>query len=348
MRMLRLIVTSIFLVLAASLTFAAKVEHLYQAKVPVTAQTAAERVGAIRQGLQDVLVRVSGNSAVLTLPELQDSVKQADKFLDGYSYQTDPQSGDLSVVLNFSPAAIKGILRELHQAMWGSERPLLVVWVSEKQDARVDSSALSIDGLLRAQVQEWAERRGIPVIFPVMDLTDISHNWLTEDGQLSPQLRAELQRYHADGVLQVDFIQGNNLQWQSQWQLLSPSQQLRWQFSGNHSQALAKQGMNAVADSLAAQYAVLENVDAPNAVDIRVSNVSSLPIYAKVMQYLKKLGPVSEVEVVDVSKDSVLFRLLLLSDKAGLAQAMRFQPMLKPQTQPNNQQDSVLHYRYQT
>ena len=66
---------------------AVEVTGLYEAEVPVTSQSAAERVAAIHTALEEVLVKVSGNAEVLQRPELKSLLDQAEQWVQRYQYR---------------------------------------------------------------------------------------------------------------------------------------------------------------------------------------------------------------------------------------------------------------------
>ena len=101
-----LVIRRSILLLAAIVPFcfnahAVIVEDLYSATVPVFDQSENKRRQAIRQGLSDVLVKLTGSRTVLADPGVQGILDQAQKYLVEYGYvdqppvaQVDNQVGD--------------------------------------------------------------------------------------------------------------------------------------------------------------------------------------------------------------------------------------------------------------
>ena len=90
--------TRVFAVLACLATLlaasgavrAVEVTGLYEAEVPVSGQSTAERVAASRTALEEVLVKVSGNADVAQLPQLEPLLSQAEQWVQRYQYRAVP------------------------------------------------------------------------------------------------------------------------------------------------------------------------------------------------------------------------------------------------------------------
>jgi len=67
--------------------------------VPVQSTDSAERAKQISQALAQVLVKVSGNTAISSLPAVASQLAHADSFVQKYSYQRELKSGIEQVFL---------------------------------------------------------------------------------------------------------------------------------------------------------------------------------------------------------------------------------------------------------
>jgi len=85
---------------------------IWEATVPVTAQTPDELKRAAAVGLADVLVGVSGRSEVVQLPAVRAALAGADRYVAQYRYerQSAPEN-TLVLKLKFAQAAVEGLLR---------------------------------------------------------------------------------------------------------------------------------------------------------------------------------------------------------------------------------------------
>ena len=92
-----------------------------------------------------------------------------------------------TLIVSFDGEEIERVLRRAGASFWGADRPLTLIWLAvdwglgEREivaaaDADgLPASARSIDRnqLLRERVEAVAKRRGIPVVFPLMDALDL-------------------------------------------------------------------------------------------------------------------------------------------------------------------------------
>ena len=74
-------------VLACAATGLAAAPGLYTAQVPVASQSDADRAEALKNGLGQVMVRVSGDAGVLTRPEIAKVLPQAERYVQQFQYE---------------------------------------------------------------------------------------------------------------------------------------------------------------------------------------------------------------------------------------------------------------------
>ncbi len=88
---------------------------LYAGSAPVASQSDEDRAVALRAAFSQVIVKLSGNNAVLTRPDVVRAVSKADRYMQSYGYQNDPAQppGHLQLVVQFDRGSIDGLLHEL-------------------------------------------------------------------------------------------------------------------------------------------------------------------------------------------------------------------------------------------
>ena len=67
-----------------------EVPGLYEAEVPVSGQSTAERIAASRTALAEVLIKASGNADVAQLPQIESLLSQAGHWVQSYQYRAAP------------------------------------------------------------------------------------------------------------------------------------------------------------------------------------------------------------------------------------------------------------------
>src|SRR5215468_5510557 len=90
---------------------------LYSAQVPVASQSDEDRAEALKTGLSQVMVRVSGEAGVLSKPEVAKALGQAERYVQQFQYQQDivneggqPQV-HLTLIAQFDRGAVDRLLR---------------------------------------------------------------------------------------------------------------------------------------------------------------------------------------------------------------------------------------------
>ena len=162
--------------------FAVHAGGLYTGQVPVNSQADEERVGALKAALAQVVVKVSGDGAIVNKPEVAKAIAGADKYVQQYEYAQDvvtengqPQAR-LSLVAQFDRDAIDRLIGEAGggarasgesaQAPEVQQNGTYRIWVSgvasAEDYARVIGS-LRRNELLRSVQVEQARGDGVQV-----------------------------------------------------------------------------------------------------------------------------------------------------------------------------------------
>ncbi|WP_299792727.1 DUF2066 domain-containing protein [uncultured Shewanella sp.] len=176
---------------------AAEVSKLDESLVPVNSRSVAERNKAISAGLKSVILKNSGSQSALAHPSIQAVVKQPTTLISQYGYQE--LDGELFLQVSFDHKRIIRLLREAQLPVWGKQRPLTLAWIVE--DSAGERRIINDESLLdsRALFDVESEAKGVPLLFPLMDLDDnmkVSANDVR--GMFADQVAAASQRYRAD------------------------------------------------------------------------------------------------------------------------------------------------------
>ena len=119
----------------------ATVQGLYNASVAVVGQDALERRRGFRLALESVLVKLTGDGVVATLPELDPLMRNASAHVAQYRYRAleataTTQSEPTHVLdVSFAPASLNRALNKLGLPLWGAERPETLLWLAVEETA---------------------------------------------------------------------------------------------------------------------------------------------------------------------------------------------------------------------
>jgi hypothetical protein len=313
---------SLGLMLFSSYGWAVLIPNLYQANVPVTAQDGNAYQQALPLALQQVMVKVSGNSQAKSVEMPALAISQ---LVQAYDYFQSPVTG-LMLRVNFEPQAIAKLLQEVRQNFWGNDRPLLLTWFMLNLPHKPAHLLTSNDNTLNISylLQQHALRRGVPVALP----SHVEELSLLQNSNQQTLLWQASQRYRHDGILIVQcspLAQGN---WQCGWQAHLQYEQISWHTArGTVAQNLAA-GMDQLADALAKRYAVAAN-GVVETITLVISNINDLSAYTKLFNYLRQMQGIQQLQMQSINKGNAVFTLQLAGGTKALQQALAFERNFK-------------------
>ncbi len=287
---------------------ASQVGGLYEVRVPVADQSAAERDRALTEALREVVVRATGSRQAANDQNLPNGAGAVDRIVQQYGYLTTPDGLELHV--RFDPAAVEQMLRQRGLPVWGSERPTTLVWLAIQDGA--DRRLVSADDTAPAgqAFRQAARARAVPVMLPLQDLEDQSKVRFADIwGGFFDDVLSASARYQADAIL-IGRLQRQSGGWSSRWNLYDRGQPRQWNASGEDLAAATAAGADGLADTLSARYA--ERPDATGALDqvrVRIDDVRTLDDYAGLSTFLRSRELVSAARLVSVTGDQAYFEL---------------------------------------
>lgn len=305
----------LFAWLAAGAATAAEVRDLYEAEVAVADQQAEARQQAMRDGLAEVLVRATGYGATAQDPELADLLANASRYVQQYRYRhapaTDTTPATLVLWMSFDANTINQSLRERGQPVWGSARPLLLVWLALETGSERHLVSAAESAAWPA-LEMAARRRGLPLRLPLLDLEDQARVTAADvwGGFQEPVLNASA-RYQPQAVLLGRLYYDRQGVWYARWTLRIGEEALHWDNTGAMPDEVLTAGVESSADALAARFAQVGRLEGGTQLSLRVSDVNSLADYARLLGYLRSLSGVSAVQITAVEPQAVSCRLTL-------------------------------------
>lgn len=109
---------------------AVMVTDLYSVNVAVDDQTDESRKLGIQRAFQQLLIKVSGYQNALINPALMSASQNAERYLQGFSYQQDSFDGQIYLQAWFSKALVVPLVKRAKMPIWGENRPLLINWLA--------------------------------------------------------------------------------------------------------------------------------------------------------------------------------------------------------------------------
>jgi hypothetical protein len=307
---------------------------LFESEVVVSSQSPAERGSALHSALSEVLVRVAGRNDVLDTEPARALLADPGKLVQQYRYYTRPDSQPPVLVLwvRFDEASIRQGLQQQGVSYWGQERPDTLVWLAVEDRGRRYVVAADDDTDVHRQIELAARQRGVPIVFPLMDLEDQSRARFTDiwGGFFDNVLQAS-ERYRPQAVLIGRLNRSASGGWSSRWNLQVGGEPRAWTDSRNSLAQLSQQGINTAADLLAAQFAVAgTGSGSSNSVSIEIRGVDSLADYARTNAYLETLTSVADMQLTRVSGSTLQYALRLNGSLQDLTRTVSIGSVLEP------------------
>jgi hypothetical protein len=323
---------------------AVEVDNLYRVDIAVKDRGGDSMSKAQLAAFKQVLIRIGGTAGVLENPLIKAQLSKTENYMLQFGYL---ESEDAVVRIEFDSARINRLLRQANEGVWGNRRPLVMLWLAKEKDGErtilADSSHSSLPGLIKST----SERRGLPVLLPLMDLDDamqvsVSDIW----GRFQQPLSQASARYAADAQVSAKLFQQGET-WVIDWQLvtLPDNKPLADTVTSKLSGELERivPGMvDQLADQFAAIYAVAGGSLESDELTITVTNVEQPDIYVKVMRQLASLTQVSSVEVVSFNGSNAVFKLGLLGDPASVLSALELDEHLVPLVDEQSSSEEVI------
>lgn len=348
----------------AASAVAVPVEDLYVAEVLVPRASQTQLASGAREGLLEVLVRVSGTTEVSDSPVIRQALSRPQNYYYQYSFESpdEPvQSGDAPeeepddddreaestariLRIYFEPSAIARLLREGGFNVWGSNRPSILLWVavSDGQGRRLLGE--TDDSELVQSFNRQARRRGLPLMYPLLDLED--------EANLSPaavwgfflgRVADASQRYNPDSILTGRVSKIGDDRWSAHWSYFIEERWISVDSTASSIDALVEQVIDRLADNLVSRYAIGSS---RGFVWMRVESVDGLEEYAAVSGYLENLLPVLDSQVVEVSGNEVLYRLSTEGQSRQLVEIIELDKKMVLMNPSAVDRDAVLKYRW--
>ncbi|MCB1859497.1 MAG: DUF2066 domain-containing protein [Gammaproteobacteria bacterium] len=297
--------------------YAARVPDLYQAEAQVSGEDPEQREPAFREALGKVLIKVTGSRSILTRGSLTGGLDDAASFVQQFRYRVDSldDSGKephRSLWVSFDKALVDRFLAERRLPVWSENRPAVLVWLGVEARGKRQLFDPERNQPERTTVEAAAAERGLAMVFPIMDLEDQTQMQVADLwGSFESNIRLASQRYAPEQILTIRMVAAERGLWLGYWSLYDregmPPQ--HWENRGGSLDAALADGVNRVADILAARFAPLREDRGLATVRLHVSGVDDLTQYAELASYLSGLGGLDSLALLSVEGGRVTYEL---------------------------------------
>ena len=324
--------------------YAVDIKGLYEAEIPVYSQKKSERKQATRDGLLEVLIKISGIGEIPFTPGIPEVLNKSSKYVQQWRFRNWPKNRPYPEVeadsgektanripkkvlwVRYDKQAINRVLQEQGLPIWGRSRPAVLIWLAiddgNESDQRYILSDNNNDQVKKLFSVE-AARRGVPVIFPLMDLQDeVNIKVLDVWADFQEQILNASDRYQTKAVLSGRLSRDEYDGWQAKWTLYEGSDVLTWDSVGSSQSQVLGDAIDGTASALSVRYAQIVHEAANDAMFISVMDIKNLSDHARVIKYLESLASVSQANAVKFDAANTIFRLDIKGAEQGVVKAI--------------------------
>ena len=252
------------------------------------------------------------------------------------------------ITVQFARSLVDEMLTNANVPVWGSNRPSVLVWMV-LQNAAGERSMLSADSNpeIMALMQDFASRRGLPILFPLLDFVDRQN---LDENQVwtfdAEAIRAASQRYGADSVLAARLHFTASGQLVGLWQFIFRDEIQTFDGLATDLEAYLFEPLDRFTTELAGYFALMPEAIASQRVRLRVDGVDDLQAYADLVAYMLNLGVVDGVVTTALNGERIDLSLDVLGDVRQLNELISLDRDLLPVEPGLESVDDRLHYRW--
>jgi|GEM_PF-692487 len=297
--------------------------NYFGAEVPVESQSRSDQKKAAQEGLMNVLVRISGSEAVRRKSQLVRKAKNALSLVSELQY-ADLEDRELKdqgfkhlAKFRFSERLVRKLLADAELPVWSVNRPQTLVWLVEdsaasgKQMMPYDKENPLFSGL-----EEASYYRGMPLVFPLLDLDDQvnlspSALWALDEKAI---VKASA-RYNAGVILVGKFSVMSSGRVVSSWQYIHAGRTSVYNLRGDTPKQVGYDALLPIADLLASKY----SYHSANSeyFSLVVERIETYADYRGLINGLTSFDSITDVKVDAVAGDQVALRF---KSQASLSQ----------------------------
>lgn len=283
-------------------------EAALSVRIAVESQQPEVREQVTRQALSQILLRMTGRDDLAESEAAAPLLERPGRFLQRYQYESQPGQ-QLVLLMQFDGTAIRRALAGRGVPTWSADRPPVLVWLAVEQGGRRLLVGGEEGGDIRAQLQAAAARRGVLLLFPLMDSEDRQKvSGADVFGGFTERVQQASERYGTPlMVMGRMYREGGG--WAARW-TLSERDSVSWNTAGPTLGEVLNSAAVELATRLQTRYAILPTPGSrEQQLVIQVAGVSTLRDYDRLERRLRSVGGVTDVRPLALEPDTVMLQL---------------------------------------
>lgn len=300
--------------LIAGPVFAQQQSDLYHTEVQLTGSEKAEGL-AKKEGLVNVLVKVSGQQTIADNEVIKKALTQSDRYVTQMSF-VDYDDAPRAMKLGYNSKMVLSLLTQAEVGIWETPRKSVLVWIVNEYNYQRSIIWEQSNNSLITRIKDAANERGLPVMFPVGDFDDVTSIEIPDLwGNFKKPIADASERYNPQAILVVK-VRGNSSTWTlfdstPQYLVTASKKSIEGRASG--SVQLADM-VNEVSDYFAKTYTKNLSAVASESEAVSIKGIHTTRSFFTIEKQLKQMNSIASVQVNTIQGDKVTYTLSLLGD----------------------------------
>jgi len=299
----------------SNFTQAVEVTDLYQAKMPVNTQNFDEVQKVQKAALEKVIKKVTGLKDISDIQGIESLLSQSNSLVLQSAFETNNEpllygSAPYLAVISFNELSVNQKLESLAEPLpiWSKNRPEILLWLAVESEGQrlILGQKNPLDNVLLSSFASHANKHGIPLRLPLVDVEDLSvlHPIDVWGLFLIPIEDASL-RYPHDMIL-TGRLENNEGKFSAKLVLKQNKSVKYFEYSEIDNQdLLISQLIEDVTQALSEKFAIIGGLQGENAISVQVGPMLDAIEYANMLSYLESLKIVKSVQIISM-KDRVV------------------------------------------
>lgn len=331
------------------------IEDLYSAEVRVSSQAGQQRQQAIREAFDQVVIKLTGRSELVEHPAIKQAKSQVSDYLVQYGYQDTDQR--LTLKATFDGRKLRDLLADNELPYWGSRRPQLLLWIVREDDnGRRELISSGDESIFSQQLRFLSVQNGVPMQWPLLDLTDNMIISSTDVwGRFLQPIKEASERYASDGIVVAKIVSTENPEqpdrnWRLDWYFEVDSLRLNGEVYAESRDWLAEPFVTQLQQQLAEAYSVVRTEQQEIVrVPIIVQQLSDWRAVLELENFLKSIASVQSVHLQQYSVEQSEFVIEVRGNADHLLQSIQLDGRLisqevGPFVDPQQQQTTTYQW----
>lgn len=341
---------------------AAEVAGLYQASVTVTSRDdERQRQQGFSTAMREMLVKLTGRADTNANPVIVRALAAPQPYVETWAYNSltptdlvaEPGAAvQIGLQVTFFQDGIQQLLNEAGIAVWPQNRPETLLWVAvqdELGERYLAQPGPAEGGDLLSSLQGIADRRGVPLLLPLLDFADLRALPLEQLWNFDLEaLRLASARYQNESILVLRVFRSLRGDVIAKAVYIFRDRVLEFEALESPLEPFLESTIDMAAQELSGYYSILlSGVDNGTEVLLTVDAIGNLTDYAGLLHYLGDLAAVNGVQLLSTEGGTVQLQLRTGGQLSQLIESIALDRRMNAIGEVSRSEQQIfLHYQW--